>query len=142
MWPTPRPVSCSRSSGGVSMRMRFPASVSTSAPTRVRRSRGSVERHTAQPHPICGTPKLVPVPRNVSFIRSRSDRLDLEEVSRTGHVEWNARGNDYAIAWTRETSLHNRLPRSLHHLVVGVAMRNENRNYAPHECELAICARL
>ena len=50
----------------------------------------------------------------MSFIRSRSDRLDLEEVRRSGHVEWNARCNDDAIAGTRETSLDDRLPRSLH----------------------------
>src|SRR5262245_29310234 len=56
-----------RSSGGVSMRMRVPTSVSTTAPTLVRRSRGSGERHTAHPQPSCGTPKEVPVPRKVSF---------------------------------------------------------------------------
>ena len=43
---------------------------STSAPTRVRRSRGSDERQTAQPHPTCGTPNDVPVPRKVSLTPS------------------------------------------------------------------------
>jgi hypothetical protein len=31
-------------------------------------SRGSVDRQTAQSHPIWGTPNDVPVPRNVSRI--------------------------------------------------------------------------
>ncbi len=60
-------MSCKRSSGGVSISRRVPLSVSITAPSRVRLSRGSVERHTRTLHPICGTPKLVPVPRNVSF---------------------------------------------------------------------------
>ncbi len=58
-------MSCSRSSGGVSMRIVDPPA-STRAPDRVRLSRGSVERQTAQPHPIWGTPNDVPVPRKVS----------------------------------------------------------------------------
>jgi hypothetical protein len=41
---------------------------SRTAPERVRLSRGSVERQTAQSHPIWGTPNDVPVPRNVSRI--------------------------------------------------------------------------
>ena len=60
-------MSCSRSSGGVSIRMVAP-SASTSAPERVRWSRGSVERQTAQSQPIWGTPNDVPVPRKVSRI--------------------------------------------------------------------------
>src|SRR3954469_15690679 len=100
-----------RSSGGVSMRIRVPLSSSTTAPTRVLRSRGSGERHTAHPHPSWGTPKLVPVPRKVSFMgrgngnengngngkrmgqfssshpHSYSDRFNLDHVRRTGNVE-------------------------------------------------------
>jgi hypothetical protein len=38
----------------------------TAAPERVRLSRGSADRQTAQSQPIWGTPKDVPVPRNVS----------------------------------------------------------------------------
>jgi hypothetical protein len=34
---------------------------------RVRRSRGSVERHTAQSHPIAGTPCDVPLPSTVTL---------------------------------------------------------------------------
>ena len=54
-----------RSSGGVSMRMVAPFAW-TAAPERVRLSRGSADRQTAQSQPIWGTPKDVPVPRNVS----------------------------------------------------------------------------
>ena len=70
-WPIPAASSCSRSSGGVSMSSARPPA-STTAPERVRRSRGSGERHTAQAHPIWGTPNEVPVPRNVSFKALRS----------------------------------------------------------------------
>src|SRR5215207_140801 len=100
--------SCSRSSGGVSIRMTAPPSVSTAAPTRDRLSRGSVEWQTAQPHPSCGTPKLVPVPRKVSFTpgvqppRATSYRLDLHQIRGAGHVERDARRDDDAVPLARE----------------------------------------
>src|SRR3954465_7103168 len=101
--------SCNRNSVGVSISSTAPPSVSTAAPTRVRLSRGSVERQTAQPHPSCGTPKLVPVPRKVSFTLgvpppgAASYRLDLHQVRSAGHVERNAGGDDDAVAFPRES---------------------------------------
>ena len=59
-----------------------PPPVSTTAPWRVRRSRGSGDVHAAQSHPTTGTPNDVPVPRKVSFTRSagrRSSRLAVTE---------------------------------------------------------------
>ena len=70
----------------------------------MRLSRGSGERQTAQPQPSCGTPKLVPVPRKVSFTLgvpppgAASYRLDLQQVRRARHVERNAGRDDDAIA--------------------------------------------
>src|SRR6476646_6928096 len=107
--------SCNRSSVGVSINSTAPPSVSTAAPTRVRLSRGSVERQTAQPHPSCGTPKLVPVPRKVSFTLgapppgSASYRLDLHQVRGAGHVEGHARRDDDAIAFASEPALTHRI---------------------------------
>src|SRR5689334_5921323 len=136
--------SCRRSSVGVSINSTAPPSVSTAAPTRVRLSRGSVERQTAQPHPSCGTPKLVPVPRKVSFTLgapppgSRSYRLDLHQVRRPGHVEGNARRDDDAITLAREPALANRLEGELDHVGVRVAVLDETGDHSPHEGELTI----
>src|SRR5882724_9672348 len=58
-------MACSRKSGVVSMSTLFPPySISTEG--RVRRSRGSDDRQTAQSQPIVGTPMDVPLPRTVS----------------------------------------------------------------------------
>ena len=62
---TPPAMSCRRSSGGVSIRIVAPSRLDHRA-DRVRLSRGSVERQTAQSQPIWGTPNDVPVPRKVS----------------------------------------------------------------------------
>src|SRR5690348_3855224 len=110
-----------RSSVGVSINSTAPPSVSTAAPTRVRLSRGSVERHTAQPQPSCGTPKLAPVPRKVSFTLgapppgSGSYRLDLHQVRRARHVERDARRHDDAVPFAREPALADRLEGELDH---------------------------
>src|ERR1051325_5987376 len=106
------------------MRMRVPLSVSTTAPTLVRRSLGSGDLHTAHPQPSWGTPKEVPVPRKVSFIgnwdlgagnrelatsgsqfpvpSSRLDSLDFDHIGRTRHIERHT-GRD-----------HHRVPRFRH----------------------------
>src|SRR5881628_830240 len=137
---------CNRSSVGVSINSTAPPSVSTAAPTRVRLSRGSVERQTAQPHPSCGTPKLVPVPRKVSFTLgapppgARSYRLDLHEVRRARYVEGNARRDDDAIALPREPVLADRLEGELDHVAVRVAVLDETGDHPPHEGELTIRA--
>src|SRR6266545_6844067 len=118
-------MSCIRSSGGVSSSSRAPWSVSTTAPTLLRLSRGSGEWQTAHPHPICGTPKLVPVPRKVSFIATvASDCLDLQQVRRAGHVERNSGSDNYSIPGRRELALDHGYFRAFHHLVVAVAMRH------------------
>src|SRR3954468_3558865 len=107
--------SCNRNSVGVSISSTAPPSVSTAAPTRVLLSRGSVERQTAQPHPSCGTPKLVPVPRKVSFTLGApppgvaSYRLDLHEVRGARHVERDAGGDDHAVPLTREAARADRV---------------------------------
>ncbi len=57
---------------------------STSALVRVRWSRLSVERHTAQPQPICGTPIEVPVPsssRRIGYSVSTLSRLVVPGMS-------------------------------------------------------------
>src|SRR5215218_4807671 len=138
----------SRSSGGVSMRITAPPSVSTTAPTRERLSRGSVERQTAQSHPSCGTPKLVPVPRKVSFTAgvpppgATSYRLDLHEVRGAGDVERDSRRDDDAIAFTREPARADGVEREPHHVRVGVTVRNQAGHHAPHEGELTVGALL
>src|SRR4051812_9124293 len=105
------------------MRMLVPSFVSTMAPTRVRLSLGSREWQTAQPQPSCGTPKLVPVPKNVSFtstgpsLRSgrqlfvvalshrrrvctpASNGLHFHEIRGTGHIERHAGRHDHAITF-------------------------------------------
>src|SRR5215207_4192126 len=142
----PAPSSWSRSSGGVSMRITAPPSVSTTAPTRDRLSRGSVERQTAQSHPSCGTPKLVPVPRKVSFTArvpppgATSYRLDLHEVRGTWHVERDPRRDDDAIAFAREPTRADGVERELHHVRVGVTVRNQAGDHAPHQRELPVGA--
>src|SRR5258708_6321653 len=123
--------SCSRSSVGVSINNTAPPSVSTAAPTRVRLSRGSVERQTAQPHPSCGTPKLVPVPRKVSFTLgvpppgAASYRLDLHQVGGARHVEGDACGDDDAIPFTGEPARADRIEGELDHVGVRVAVLDE-----------------
>src|SRR5512138_510002 len=140
------PSSCSRSSGGVSMRITAPPSVSTAAPTRVRLSRGSSEWQTAQPHPSCGTPKLVPVPRKVSFTAgvpppgTTSYRLDLEEIRRAGHVEWHAGRHDDAIPLTRQAERPDGVEGQLHHVRVRLAVRDETGDDTPDEGELPVGA--
>ena len=64
---TPLRTNCSLNSGGVSMSTRAPASVSTTAACRVRRSRGSSDTQVSHRQPTTGTPNDVPVPRNVSL---------------------------------------------------------------------------
>src|SRR2546426_12377203 len=92
-WSTPTATSCSRSSGGVSIRSRFPF-VSINAAVRVRRSRGSADVQVGQRQPICGTPNDVPVPRKVN---RTSHNLDLDEVGAAGDIPRNARGHDDAV---------------------------------------------
>ena len=85
------------------MRTRVPACDSSTAPERVRLSRESEEWHTAHAHPICGTPKLVPVPRNVSFIYTTST-LSKFVVPGTSNG---------APAVTQTRSLLNAIPKSM-----------------------------
>ena len=59
---------CWRKSGPQSNRI-LVCSVSTNTEVRKRLSRASVLRHTLHEQPICGTPVLVPVPKNVIFMR-------------------------------------------------------------------------
>src|SRR5262245_13292965 len=106
----PAAMSWRRSSVGVSIKMRVPRSLSTTAPTRVRLSRGSADRHTSQLQPSCGTPKLVPVPRKISFIAerratSRLNRFDFQEVGGAGNVERNARRHHDAVAHLRQLAM-------------------------------------
>src|SRR3982751_6601269 len=123
--------SCNRNSAGVSISSTAPPSVSTAAPTRVRLSRGSVERQTAQPHPSCGTPKLVPVPRKVSFTLgarppgAASYRLELHEVRRSGHFESNAGRDDAAVPLACDPTGPDAIERELDHVGVHVAMLHE-----------------
>src|SRR3954447_15572519 len=113
-----------RSSGGVSMRTRAPLSSSTTAPTLVRRSRGSGDRHTAQPQPSCGTPKLVPVPRKVSFTAgvpppgAISYCFDLQEIRRAGHVERYAGRHDHTVTLSRQPTRPDGIERELHHVEI------------------------
>src|SRR3954447_27012553 len=119
--------SWSRSSVGVSISSTAPPLVSTAAPTRVRLSRGSVERQTAQPHPSCGTPKLVPVPRKVSFTLgvpppgAASYRLDLHEVGGARHVEGDAGVDDDPVSFGGEPARADLLEGEPHHVGVGIA---------------------
>src|SRR6266542_2749007 len=81
------------------MRIFAPPSLSTNAPTRVLLSRWSEDRQTAQSHPTCGTPKLVPVPRKVSFsarVRLSSDRTYAEPTERNHRVRHSLRIADDA----------------------------------------------
>src|SRR5687768_14432415 len=132
-------MSCIRSSGGVSMRRCASFSVSTRAPTLVRLSRGSGERQTGQPHPTCGTPKLVPVPRNVSLTGAGdrtpagSHRFDLEEIRRAGRIERHTRCDDYAVSAAREIEAYDCILRAADHLLVCVSMWNELGNHSPYE---------
>src|SRR3982751_3381034 len=136
--------SCNRNSAGVSISSTAPPSVSTAAPTRVRLSRGSVERQTAQPHPSCGTPKLVPVPRKVSFTLgapppgAASYGLDLHEVRGAGHIERDAGGDDDAVPFTSEPTRPDRVEGELDHVGVRVAVLDETRDHTPDERQLAI----
>src|SRR5579863_1194451 len=79
-------IACSRKSGVVSIRtLRPPYSINTDG--RVRRSRGSLEWHTAQSQPIVGTPIEVPLPSTVSvaFILSSGGDLLRAFRNRVGH---------------------------------------------------------
>ena len=58
---------CCRKSGEQSIKSMLP-SISIRMEALRRLSRGSVEEHTAQLHPIWGTPVDVPVPKNCTFI--------------------------------------------------------------------------
>ena len=64
-----------RKSGPASIASRV-RPVSISAEVRSRLSRGSVERHTGQRQPMTGTPCEVPVPKNVSFIRTKIAKIN------------------------------------------------------------------
>src|SRR5688572_14264773 len=64
---------CERRSGPASMRIAPPASVWMTTEGRVRRSRGSSDRHVPHSQPIIGTPCEVPVPRKVICKRLRFD---------------------------------------------------------------------
>src|SRR5437763_15177113 len=119
-------MSCRRSSGGVSMRILVPLLLSTTAPTRLRVSRGSGERQTSQWQPSCGTPKLVPVPRKVSFTggtgsagrRARvSYRLHLQEIGGTRHVERNTSSYHDTLTGARQTLSLPSFQRQPHHLL-------------------------
>jgi hypothetical protein len=55
-----------RKSGVVSTSTRAPPLISNRIEGRLRRSRGSWERHVSQRQPIIGTPCEVPVPRNLT----------------------------------------------------------------------------
>src|SRR5436190_21869911 len=128
--------------------MTAPPSVSTTAPTRVRLSRGSVERQTSQPQPSCGTPKLVPVPRKVSFTVGvpppgvLSYRLDLQEIRRAGHVERYTGRDDDTVPLARQSTCPDRVERELHHVEIGLGVRDETRDHAPDQRELPVGALL
>src|SRR5690349_18539114 len=135
------------------------------APWRVRRSRGSVERQVAQPQPITGTPKEVPVPRKCSFISprpiprkaksekrkgslrrlslfashlSRSYHFDLERIRRAGGVHREAGGDDAALAALREPALDGDGTGAHHRLVEGIGDGSEDRDDAPDQRELVV----
>src|SRR5690242_12744576 len=110
-WVTPAATSCSRSSGGVSIRSRA-APTSTSAADRVRLSRGSDEVQVRQPHPICGTPNDVPVPRNTN---RTSDFLDLDQVGAAGDLPRDARRHHDAVAAAGVFPLEQQVAHHLEH---------------------------
>ena len=107
--------------------------VSTNAPTRMRLSRGSGERHTAQPHPIWGTPKLVPVPRKVSLTRFPSHEFDFQEIGRPWYAKGVTRGEDDAVAWHGEPQIEHRLLPDFRHLGVRRGRFHDIWNDPPHE---------
>src|SRR3989440_9023928 len=132
--PMPAVTSCSRSSGGVSMgRRRPPASIS--AAVRVRRSRGSDDVQVRQPHPICGTPYDVPVPRNTSLT---SHDLDLEQVGGPGVLPRQARGHHDAIARTRVPAIQDQVAHHREHRVVARHPVHQDRRHPPYQRELAV----
>src|SRR5213078_3216879 len=130
--PTPAVTSCSRSSGGVSMRRRRPPD-SISAAVRVRRSRGSDEVHVRQSHPICGTPYDVPVPRNTSLT---SHDLDLEQVGGSRDLPRQARRHHDAVAGLRVAALEQQIAHHGEHGVVARHAVHQHRRHAPHQGEL------
>src|SRR5436190_352560 len=141
----PAAMSCKRSSGGVSIRILVPLLLSTTAPTRDLVSRGSGDRQTSQWHPSCGTPKLVPVPRKVSFtggaqFAQRGARASycfhLEQIGRSGHIERHSGSDDHPITCARQALATHGLEREPHHFVVGVTVRHKFWNYAPNQREL------
>src|SRR5207247_1206557 len=132
--PTPAVTSCSRSSGGVSMSRRRPPD-SISAAVRVRRSRGSADVHVRQPHPICGTPYDVPVPRNTSLT---SHDLDLEEVGGPGDLPWQARRHHDAVARAGVSPFQDQVAHDGEHGVVAGHTIDHHRRHAPHQRELAV----
>src|SRR2546425_9379739 len=132
--PMPAVTSCSRSSGGVSMRRRRPPD-SISAAVRVRRSRGSDDVQVRQSHPICGTPYDVPVPRNTSLT---SHDLDLEEVGGPGDFPRQTRRHHDAITGARVPALQDQVAHHGEHRVVARHSIDQDRRHAPHQRELAV----
>src|SRR5438105_4350679 len=83
------------------MRRRVPPLLSRNAPTLVLLSLASLDRQTSQSHPTCGIPKLVPVPRKVSFrvkVRTRSQRLYAESSKGDHRQGISGRVSDYPEA--------------------------------------------
>src|SRR4029077_8709737 len=131
---TPAATSCSRSSGGVSISTRRPWD-SIKAAVRVRRSRGSVDVHVRQLHPICGTPYDVPVPRNTSFT---SHDLDLEQVRGPRDLPRETRRHHDAVPCARVSPLQNEVAHDGEHRVVSRYAVNQNRRDPPDQRELAV----
>ena len=106
------------------------------------------DRQTAQPQPSCGTPKLVPVPRKVSFTPGASGTARRHTVSTfIRFVVPGTSNGTPAVTTTRSPCSRQPLrahgvERQLHHVAVGVAVRHETGDDAPHERELAVGALL
>src|SRR5437588_3571137 len=126
---TPAATSCRRSSGGVSMSRRRPPD-SISAALRVRRSRASADVQVRHPHPICGTPYDVPVPRNASLT---SHDLDLEQVGGPGDLPRHARRHHDAIARLRIPPLEEQIAHHGEHGVVARHAVHQHGRHAPHQ---------
>ncbi len=76
---------CIRKSGEASTRIRAPSAVSNNTEARERLFLGLSDRHTAQSHPISGTPADPPQPRIVNFIEGRVTEKTGERQSLRTH---------------------------------------------------------
>jgi hypothetical protein len=134
------------------MSRRVPSSVSMTTAQRVRWSRGSVDRQTTQSHPICGTPKLVPVPRNrrrmPASVRGHGHDTNLSTAHAPHmphtvstfrrlvvprYVERHTGGDQHAIALGDQSEIEGLAERHRHHVVIAACGRHEPRDHAPDE---------